>query len=121
MGQADSLSKSRADEANRVLVCGLGSLGQLCVATLKAFGVAVSAIDLVKPVLWEVPGLPDMLEQLLIADCRQAGVLEQMGIDRCRAVLLVTGNERMNLECAFAVRALNPQARPVVPTCVARP
>ncbi|MDS4021799.1 MAG: NAD-binding protein [Candidatus Competibacter sp.] len=100
--------------SNRVLVCGLGSIGQHCVGTLKAFGVSVSAIDLSRPSLWEVPDLPGILDQFVIADCRQTSVLEQIGIHRCRAVLLVTGNERMNLESAFAVRSLNPRARLVV-------
>jgi len=114
VGSSDHPPKTEATDFNRVLVCGLGSLGQHCVATLKAFGVAVSAIDLSEPSLWEVPELPGVLEQLVIADCRQASVLERVGVDRCRAVLLVTGNERINLESAFAVRSLNPRARLVV-------
>ena len=114
MDPSGNPSEVTSNDSNRVLVCGLGSLGQHCVATLKAFGVSVSAIDLSRPSLWEVPDLPGILEQLVIADCRQTSVLEQIGIDRCRAVLLVTGNERMNLESAFAVRALNPRARLVV-------
>ncbi len=114
MESSDHPPKIEANDFNRVLVCGLGSLGQHCVATLKAFGVAVSAIDLAEPSLWELPELPGVLEQLIIADCRQARALEQAGVHRCRAVLLVTGNERMNLESAFAVRSLNPRARLVV-------
>jgi Trk K+ transport system NAD-binding subunit len=114
MGRSDNSSEGNSSNSNRVLVCGLGSLGQYSAAALKAFGVAVSAIDLIEPELWEIPELPRILEQLIIADCRQASVLERAGIHHCRAVLLVTGNERANLESAFAVRALNPRARLVV-------
>lgn len=114
MESSDHPPEAEASDFNRVLVCGLGSLGQHSAAALKAFGVSVIAIDLAEPELWEVPELPGILEQIAIADCRQASVLEQVGIHRCRAVLLVTGNERMNLESVFAVRALNPRARLVV-------
>lgn len=114
MGRSDNSSEGNSNNSNRVLVCGLGSLGQYSAAALKAFGVSVSAIDLTEPELWEVPELPQILEQLIIADCRQASVLERAGVHHCRAVLLVTGNERANLESAFAVRALNPWARLVV-------
>jgi len=96
------------------LVCGLGSLGEHCVLNLKRFGVQVSAIELSPPSTWEVPNLATSLKQLVIGDCRQAEILQQAGIDRCRAVLLVTNDERVNLEAAFAARLLNPQVRLVV-------
>jgi Trk K+ transport system NAD-binding subunit len=114
MEPSDKPSEVNSNDSNRILVCGLGSLGQYSAAALKAFGVSVSAIDLTEPELWEIPELPRILEQLIIADCRQASVLERAGIHHCRAVLLVTGNERANLESAFAVRSLNPRARLVV-------
>lgn len=96
------------------MVCGLGSLGQHCVAVLKEYGVRVNAIDEVRPRNWEVPDLPNLLDALIIEDCRQPNVLEQAKIRQCRAILLVTGNERMNIEAAFAARLLNPQIRLVV-------
>ena len=114
MEPSDNPSETDPTGSNRVLVCGLGSLGQYSAAALKAFGVSVSAIDLTEPPHWEIPELPQILEQLIIADCRLASVLERAGIHRCRAVLLVTGNERVNLESAFAVHSLNPRARLVV-------
>lgn len=99
---------------DRFLVCGLGSSGQHCVAVLKEYGVAVSAIDLVQPKNWEVPELANLLEELLIGDCRQKSLLEQAKIQQCRAVILVTGNERVDIEAAFAARLLNPQIRLIV-------
>lgn len=99
---------------DRFLVCGLGSVGQHCVIALKEFGISVSAIETVKPQTWEIPNIPNLLEDLIIGDCRQPEVLEQAKIRQCRAVLIVTSNENMNAETAFAARALNPQTRLVV-------
>jgi Trk K+ transport system NAD-binding subunit len=96
------------------LVCGLQSLGQHCVAVLKEYDVKVSAIDDVQPEHWEVPEVPSLLEKLIIGDCRQPSVLEQAGISQCRSILLVTRNERINIEAAFAARRLNPHVRLIV-------
>lgn len=98
-------------ERDFVLVCGLGSLGQHCVVMLKEFGVIVSAIELSIPEEWEIPIVPRLLEKLWEGDCRQSTLLQQAGIERCRAILLVTDNERTNLETAFAARLLNPKVR----------
>ncbi|MEH2234984.1 potassium channel family protein [Nostoc sp.] len=96
------------------LVCGLQSLGQHCVAVLKEYDVKVSAIDDVQSEHWEVPKVPSLLEKLIIGDCRQPSVLEQAGIRQCRSILLVTRNERINIEAAFAARRLNPHVRLIV-------
>ncbi|PLS69124.1 MAG: potassium transporter TrkA, partial [Cyanobacteria bacterium M5B4] len=99
--------------ANRFLVCGLGSLGQHCVAALEEFGAQVTAIDQVVPKEWEIPGMKDSLD-LFFGDCRQAKVLEQAGIKECRGILLVTRSEQVNIEAAFIARSLNPHIRLVV-------
>ncbi|MBV9389849.1 MAG: potassium channel protein [Chroococcidiopsidaceae cyanobacterium CP_BM_ER_R8_30] len=101
-------------ELNRFLVCGLGSLGQHCVAVLKQYGATVIAIDRVPPQDWEISDLPNLLEELVIGDCRLSSILEQARIRQCRAVLLLTGSERVNTEAALAARLLNPQIRPLV-------
>lgn len=101
-------------EPDQFLVCGLGSLGQHCVANLKTFGVKVSAIELAKPDYWEVSNLPDLLETLLIGDCCHGDVLLKAGVEHCRAILLVTDNQRVNLEAALTARVLNPNIRLVV-------
>ncbi len=101
-------------EPSRFLVCGLGSLGQFCVASLKEFGVSVSAITRDRVDNWEIPNLPDLLDDLLMGDCRQPDLLTQVGVQQCRAVLLVASDERINIEAAFAVRVLNPQVRLIV-------
>lgn len=96
------------------LVCGLKSLGQHCVALLKDYNVKVSAIDDIQPEYWEIPELPSLLDKLIIGDCRQQSILEQAGIRQCRSILLVTRNERINIEAAFVARRINPQVRLIV-------
>ncbi len=107
-------SNSSQIRLNQFLVCGLGSLGQQCVVALKEFGVNIIAIEEVQPRNWEIPNLPNLLEELIIGDCRQESILEQAKIHQCRAVLLVTSSERVNVEAAFTARLLNPQTRLVV-------
>jgi Trk K+ transport system NAD-binding subunit len=101
-------------ELNRFLVCGLGSLGQHCVLALKEFGVKTIAIEQVSPQSWELPDLPNRLDELIIGDCRQNDILEQAEIRSCRAALIVTNNEQVNAETALAIRHLNPHTRLVV-------
>ncbi|MBD2021989.1 NAD-binding protein, partial [Leptolyngbya sp. FACHB-36] len=111
--QLDRYEQPPSDTA-RFLVCGLGSLGQHCVAVLREFGAVVSAIDQNRAHRWDIPNLLDELEELLIGDCCQTEVLQQANVQNCRAVLLVTSDERVNIEAAFAVRLLNPHVRLVV-------
>ena len=59
---------------DQILVCGLGSLGQHCVANLKTFGVQVNAIELHPSDRWEIEDLPDLIDTLVIGDCRQTDV-----------------------------------------------
>jgi Trk K+ transport system NAD-binding subunit len=96
---------------NSFLVCGLGSLGQHCVTVLQEFGVTVYAIDQAVQPHWR---MAEAIDQVIIGDCRQPQVLEQANIRRCRAILLVTSDEKVNVEAAFAARSLNPKIRLVV-------
>ncbi len=96
------------------LVCGLGSLGQYCVSVLKEFDVTVNAIEVSLQPHWELPELPALVDCLLLGDCRQPSLLVQAGIHQCRAILLVTSDERVNIAAAFAARSLNPNIRLVV-------
>ncbi|PSB30082.1 potassium transporter TrkA [Stenomitos frigidus ULC18] len=105
--------KDHPSERSRFLVCGLGSLGQYCAMVLNEFGVPVSAMTTPLPTSWESPLLPALLDDLVIGDCRQPEALENV-IHDCRAVLLVTSDERVNVEAAFAIRLLNPTVRLVV-------
>ena len=99
---------------NNFLVCGLGSLGQYCAKVLKEFDVNVRAIDKLDPINWEVPELPDLLDELLIGDCRQTQILEKAKVQQCQVILLVTDDEQVNIQAAFAARLLNHQIRLVI-------
>ena len=106
--------ESGSNHHDGFLICGLGSLGQHCALNLKTFGVPVFAIDIVAPDQWESPQLPGLIDRLILGDCRSAEVMQQAGIDQCRAVLLATQEERVNLEAALTARVLNPRVRLVM-------
>ncbi|EAW34176.1 NAD-binding protein [Lyngbya sp. PCC 8106] len=109
--QQDNSSKPLSDQ---FLVCGLGGMGQHCVAALKAYGVRVSAIELVHSEQWEIPNFLSLLEHLIIGDCRDPVLLNQVKIQQFRCVLIVTSNERINAETALIIRKLSPHSRLVV-------
>lgn len=96
------------------LVCGLGSLGQNCVVSLKKFGVKVIAIEKNQPASWEIKSLPALLDKLIIGDCSDKSILTNAGVNQCRAALFVTTSETVNIEAAIAIRQLNPETRLVV-------
>ncbi len=101
-------------DSTAFLVCGLGGLGQYCAMVLKEFGVKVHAIDQIDQGYWELPDLSTAIDWLVIGDCSQPKILEQAKIQQCRAILLVTSNERVNIQTAFVARAANPNIRLVV-------
>jgi Trk K+ transport system NAD-binding subunit len=109
-----STPQSNQAATSLVLVCGLGSLGQFCVAKLKEFSLGVHAIDVVLPQTWDIPDLPKLLDSLTVGDFRQSDILQRAEVQTCRAVLLVASDEGVNIDAAFAVRLLNPTARLVV-------
>lgn len=96
------------------LVCGLGSFGQHCVVALQAFGVEVCAIDVTIPSAWELPEVPRLLSELHQGDFRATEVLQRLGLERYRAVLLVAGDEPTNLKASLTLRLLNRDVRLVV-------
>ncbi|PZV19550.1 MAG: potassium transporter TrkA [Pseudanabaena sp.] len=105
---------------DRFIVCGLGSLGQHSVFNLKKFAyreyeVKICAIDKVQPEIMEFDNFSGFLDQpIIFGDCRRSETLIKAGIDSCRAILLVTSNENVNIEAAIAARRLNPNVHIVV-------
>jgi Trk K+ transport system NAD-binding subunit len=97
-----------------VLICGLGRLGQHCAALLKELGVPVFGLDHTEPRSWDIEHVPQMLDRFVVGDCRRDSVLKQAGIGLCRAVLLTTTDDRVNVSAALAARALNPKVRLVI-------
>ncbi len=96
------------------VVCGLGSLGQHCVSSLTEFGVKIVAIEQQLPASWDIEFLRDLLEELIIGDCRHNDILHRAKINNCRAALIVTTDDRVNVETAIAIRQLNPRTRLVM-------
>ncbi|MGL5082611.1 MAG: potassium channel family protein [Microcoleaceae cyanobacterium] len=107
----DRFESSAPIQGDYFLVCGLGDFGQYCVMALGEFGVPIKGINLNPVEQWEISNLPDLLDELIIGDCRRISVLEQAQIQRCRAALLVASDERVNTETALAIRRLNPNTR----------
>ncbi len=109
-------AETRFPEAHQdsFIVCGLGSLGQQIVVNLKKFDydpfkVLITAIDQQPIHNWETDNLADQLAAPpVLGDCRRETVLKAAGIERSRAILIVTSNESTNVECAIAARRLNP-------------
>ena len=95
-------------------ICGLGSLGQHCVHALTEFGVKIVAIEQQLPASWEIESVRDSLYDLIIGDCRHNDILNRAKIKECRAALIVTTDERVNVETAIAIRQLNSRTRLIV-------
>ena len=94
------------------LVCGLGSLGQNCVVCLKEFGCRVIAIEQNLPKKWEISNLVELLDDLIIGDCRDLETLLKAKIKYCRSILIVTSDEEVNAEkTAIAAREINHKIR----------
>jgi len=117
---ANGYAAGQACRRDRFLVCGLGRLGQHCVETLQTFAsedytVDVVAIDRAIPNEQPVANVLEMLaEPLILGDCRLDYTLEKARIQNCRAILIVTSDEDVNIETAIAARQLNPDLRLVV-------
>ncbi|MEA5593593.1 NAD-binding protein [Rivularia sp. UHCC 0363] len=97
------------------IVCGLGSLGQHCIKLLKDFGVPVIAIDKQEKIKWEVDGIPNSIKKnYLVGDIQDSEVLVKANIKECRAILIVTNDEIVNVKVADEINKLNPQARMII-------
>ncbi|MGP1381999.1 MAG: NAD-binding protein [Thainema sp.] len=117
---SDFTSLANDASLGHFIVCGLGSLGQHCILNLDRFasdefGITLVGVDQEPAGDWEIDNLSDLLAQPPIrGDCRREDILKQSGIHHCRAILLVTSDESINVEAAIAVRRLNPTVQIVV-------
>ncbi len=59
------------------VIFGLGSLGQHCIVSLTEFDVKIIAIERRLEIDWEIESLRDLLEDLIIGDCRHNDTLHQ--------------------------------------------
>jgi Trk K+ transport system NAD-binding subunit len=104
-----------ADPSGHVVVCGLGRLGFGVVRLLKG-RVPILVVDngerldyADEPAITDEPQVP-----ILRADMTVKRVLQQAGVERAVAVLILTPHDTQNLEAAMLVHELNPKARTVM-------
>jgi Trk K+ transport system NAD-binding subunit len=100
------------DASGHVVVCGLGRLGFGVVRMLKG-RVPMLVIDNGErldyedePAITDDPAVP-----ILRGDMTIKRVLQQAGVARAAAVLILTPHDTQNLEAAMLVHELNPKAR----------
>ena len=112
--QQEKQSLNNSPDLDYFIICGLGSLGQHCILALTEFQVKIIAIERRLDIDWEIESLRDLLEDLIIGDCRHNDILRRAKIQHCRAALIVTTDEQVNVETALAIRQLNPYTRLLV-------
>ncbi|BAQ61938.1 potassium channel protein [Geminocystis sp. NIES-3708] len=96
------------------LVCGLGSLGENCVIALKKFGVKVVVIEKNPPPNDTIKDLLPLIDLFIIGDCSDRNILLESKIEECRAALIVTTSEKVNVATAITIRELNQKTRLVM-------
>jgi Trk K+ transport system NAD-binding subunit len=101
-------------DSNLILVCGLGDVGQNCVSLLHDAGIDIAGIDSSNQALSLAEQVSTCLKQFVIGDMRQVTTLERAGLTAARAVLLVTGNDDVNLQTALIILAITPEKRVVL-------
>jgi len=93
-----------------VVLCGLGRVGWRVLESLRAAGQPVAVVDTNPPA--DDPRLAGLT--VVVGDCRKPDVLEKAGVRTAAAVLIVTGDDLVNVSAALIVRQLNADARVVV-------
>lgn len=93
-----------------VVLCGLGRVGWRVLESLRSMGTTVTVVD-----LHATPDDPRLAGATLVSgDCRRPQVLEKAGVPTADGVLVVTGDDLVNVSTALLARKLNPTARVVV-------
>lgn len=97
---------------DHVLICGVGRVGYRLASQLLELGVPVVGINDVPSAL--VDTLIDEGMPLILGDSRSPEVLKQGGVERAATVVVSTNDDLVNIETAFHVGELNPEARIVL-------
>jgi len=115
-------NRAQAETADgHVILCGLGRLGREVLRQLDQrhnmkrrrdvvvvdSGTGVEELD--SDLIRREPIIP-----VIRADMTHAATLREAGIERAAAVVILTGNDTPNLECALLAHEINPRARVVV-------
>jgi Trk K+ transport system NAD-binding subunit len=93
-----------------IILCGLGRMGAHVLEYLRAARLPVVVVDTVcRP---DDPRLQGA--RLVPGDCRRRDVLETAGLAECGGVLVLTGDDLLNISTALMVRAIHADVRVVV-------
>ncbi|MBW4656409.1 MAG: NAD-binding protein [Kaiparowitsia implicata GSE-PSE-MK54-09C] len=87
----------------RIIVCGLGRAGHKVFCLLKQQGAVVVGIN-------DRP-LPQLEEDVIIGDLRQASTLIKAGIREADTLVLASSDDALNLAVLTQARVLNPDVR----------
>ena len=118
----DQLVSSRIDRAlgrfprprkNHVIVCGLGKAGAQVLQGLHELGVPCIGVER-NPEAVGIAIARRLEIPVVFADGRAPGTLQSLHIDSARAVMALTSDDLVNLECALAARNHNPALRVVM-------
>ncbi len=118
----DQLVSSRIDRAlgrfprprhDHVIVCGLGKAGARVLQGLHELGVPCIGVER-NPEAVGIALARRLEIPVIFADGRSPGTLEGLHIDRARAVMALTSDDLVNLECALTARRHNPTLRVVM-------
>src|SRR5262249_28153753 len=101
----------RGPPMNRpIILCGLGRVGARVLEFLQAANLPAVVVDTVcQPGDARLKGA-----RLVCGDCRKREVLEEAGVAGARGVLILTGDDLLNISAALMVRSLNPDVRVVL-------
>jgi Trk K+ transport system NAD-binding subunit len=93
-----------------IVLCGLGRMGWRVLDYLRTANLPVVVVDTAcRP---DDPRLQGV--RVVSGDCRRREVLEAAGVASARGVLLITGDDLINVAAALMVRALTPDVRVVL-------
>jgi Trk K+ transport system NAD-binding subunit len=93
-----------------IVICGLGRVGSRVLEYLRDTDLKVVVID--TQCQADDPRLCGI--KIVRGDCRRREVLEEAGVANARGVLVLTGDDLINIAATLMVRALNPEVRVVL-------
>jgi Trk K+ transport system NAD-binding subunit len=118
----DQLVSSRIDRAlgrfprprkDHVIVCGLGKAGARVLQGLHELGVPCIGVER-NPEAVGISLARRLEIPVVFADGRAPGTLASLHIEHARAVMALTSDDLVNLECALSARKHNPRLRIVM-------
>src|SRR5262249_1818486 len=93
-----------------IVVCGLGRVGWRVLEYLQAANLPVVIVDTnCRP---DDPRLRGV--RVVVGDCRRRDILEAADVAQARGVVILTGDDLLNISATLMVRPLNPDVRVVL-------